>query len=53
MIVVSHDLHALSLMCDRVMWLEHGRMRKDRTQAAEVIAAYTNEVMQHAQLRAA
>jgi ABC-type polysaccharide/polyol phosphate transport system ATPase subunit len=51
-IVVSHDLPALSLMCDRVMWLEHGRVQSIGP-AAEVIAAYTNEILQHAQRRAA
>ena len=39
-IVVSHDLASLPLMCDRVLWLDHGRMRMIGP-AAEVIAAYT------------
>jgi ABC-type polysaccharide/polyol phosphate transport system ATPase subunit len=51
-IVVSHDLAALNLMCDRVMWLEHGRVQAIGP-AAEVIAAYTNQIMQNAQRRAA
>ena len=51
-IVVSHDLHALSLMCERVMWLEQGRANRIGP-TAEVIAAYTNQVTQNAQLRAA
>jgi ABC-type polysaccharide/polyol phosphate transport system ATPase subunit len=39
-IVVSHDLNSLSLLCDRVVWLDHGRIRMDGP-AAEVIAAYS------------
>jgi ABC-type polysaccharide/polyol phosphate transport system ATPase subunit len=51
-IVVSHDMPALALMCDRVMWLEHGRIQTIGP-TAEVIAAYTNQIMQNAQRRAA
>ena len=39
-IVVSHDLASLPLLCDRVLWLDHGRMQMIGP-AAEVIAAYT------------
>ena len=39
-IVVSHDLASLALLCDRVMWLDHGKMQMIGP-AAEVIAAYT------------
>jgi ABC-type polysaccharide/polyol phosphate transport system ATPase subunit len=42
-IVVSHDLAALALLCDRALWLDHGKMRMiGPTQ--EVIAAYTQQV---------
>jgi ABC-type polysaccharide/polyol phosphate transport system ATPase subunit len=51
-VVVSHDLGALALMCERVMWLEQGRVNMIGP-AAEVIAAYTSQVTQNAQLRAA
>jgi ABC-type polysaccharide/polyol phosphate transport system ATPase subunit len=51
-IVVSHDLPALALMCDRVLWLEHGRVQTIGP-TAEVIAAYTDQIMQNAQRRAA
>ena len=27
-IVVSHDLASLPLLCDRVLWLDHGRMHR-------------------------
>ncbi|MCE5267986.1 MAG: ABC transporter ATP-binding protein [Planctomycetaceae bacterium] len=42
-IVVSHDLASLELMCDRVLWLDHGHVRQ-LGPAKEVIAAYTQEV---------
>jgi ABC-type polysaccharide/polyol phosphate transport system ATPase subunit len=51
-IVVSHDLTALQLLCDRVMWLDHGRVRLVGS-TEEVIAAYTQQVNQDAQRQAA
>ena len=51
-IVVSHDLAALPLLCDRVIWLDHGRVQTIGP-AAEVIAAYTREVNQAVQRQAA
>ena len=42
-IVVSHDLASLGMLCDRVLWLDHGRARLIGP-AQEVIAAYTQEV---------
>ena len=42
-IVVSHDLQSLTLMCDRAMWLEHGRMQMIGP-TEQVIAAYTQQV---------
>jgi len=41
-IVVSHDLVSLPLLCDQVLWLDHGRMRL-LGPAAEVIEAYTTQ----------
>jgi ABC-type polysaccharide/polyol phosphate transport system ATPase subunit len=38
-VLVSHDLLSLGQLCDRVLWLEQGRIRQDGP-AAEVIAAY-------------
>jgi ABC-type polysaccharide/polyol phosphate transport system ATPase subunit len=51
-IIVSHDLPTLALMCDRVMWLEHGRLQTIGP-TAEVIAAYTEQVRHNAQRQAA
>jgi len=51
-IVVSHELASLSLLCDRVLWLDHGKIRLiGRTD--EVIAAYTQAVTQDSQRQAA
>jgi ABC-type polysaccharide/polyol phosphate transport system ATPase subunit len=38
-VVVSHDLNSLRPLCDRVLWLDHGRVRQSGP-AAEVIDAY-------------
>jgi ABC-type polysaccharide/polyol phosphate transport system ATPase subunit len=51
-IVVSHDLATLGTLCDRVLWLDHGRMRM-MGPAQEVIAAYTREVNEGRQRQAA
>jgi ABC-type polysaccharide/polyol phosphate transport system ATPase subunit len=51
-IVVSHDLPSLELLCDRVLWLDHGKTRMIGP-AKEVIAAYTREVEGVAQRQAA
>jgi ABC-type polysaccharide/polyol phosphate transport system ATPase subunit len=51
-VVVSHDLGSLELLCDRVLWLDHGNMRMiGPTQ--EVIAAYTQQVNQETHRKAA
>jgi len=42
-IVVSHDLGALSLLCDRAVWMDHGRIRQVGP-TTEVIQAYTASV---------
>ncbi len=41
-IVVSHDMQSLALMCDRVLWLDHGRVKMNGP-AEEVIEAYTQQ----------
>ena len=51
-IVVSHDLATLPLLCDRVLWLDHGKTQMIGP-AAEVIAAYTRQVNGGAQRQAA
>ncbi len=51
-IVVSHDLGTLPLLCDRVLWIDHGRVQMIGP-TAEVIAAYTQDVNQVMQRQAA
>jgi ABC-type polysaccharide/polyol phosphate transport system ATPase subunit len=51
-IVVSHDLHSLELLCDRVLWLDHGRVRLAGP-TKEVIEAYKQQVEEGSQRRAA
>jgi ABC-type polysaccharide/polyol phosphate transport system ATPase subunit len=41
-IVVSHDLQSLSLLCDRSIWLDHGRIQMHGP-TEDVIAAYTQQ----------
>lgn len=41
-IVVSHDMNSLEMMCDRVLWLDHGKMQSIGP-AKEVIKAYTQQ----------
>jgi ABC-type polysaccharide/polyol phosphate transport system ATPase subunit len=43
MVVVSHDLAGLPRLCDRAIWLDHGRVRQAGP-VADVIAAYTDHV---------
>src|SRR5262245_37773981 len=38
-VVVSHGLDSLEQLCDRVVWLDHGRVRCVGP-AAEILAAY-------------
>lgn len=47
-VVVSHDLASLAALCDRIVWLDHGRIRMEG-RAGDVIAAYrqTPEQTQH------
>jgi ABC-type polysaccharide/polyol phosphate transport system ATPase subunit len=48
-VVVSHDLNSVSMLCDKVMWLDHGRIQM-LGPTEEVIAAYqqqqSNEITQ-------
>jgi len=47
MVVVSHDLDSLPQVCNRAVWLDHGRV-KMMGSCAEVIAAYRSSVQGHA-----
>jgi ABC-type polysaccharide/polyol phosphate transport system ATPase subunit len=51
-IIVSHDLQAVRGLCDRVLWLDQGRLRMDGP-AEKVIAAYGQPRPPEGQLRAA
>jgi len=51
-IVVSHDLSSVAMLCDRVVWLDHGKIRQIGP-TDEVIAAYTQQNGQAAELRQA
>ena len=51
-IVVSHDLTSLAMRCDRVLWLDHGKVRRIGP-TEEVIEAYKQQVSEGAQRRAA
>ncbi|MEN6458104.1 MAG: ABC transporter ATP-binding protein [Thermoguttaceae bacterium] len=51
-IVVSHDLPTLALMCDQVLWLDHGHVRQIGP-AQEMIDAYKREMSGAPQLHAA
>jgi lipopolysaccharide transport system ATP-binding protein len=42
-VIVSHDLINLAQLCDRAVWLDHGRVRQVGP-TAEIIAAYTASV---------
>jgi ABC-type polysaccharide/polyol phosphate transport system ATPase subunit len=44
-VVVSHDLSSLANVCERAIWLDHGRVRQSGP-TAEVINAYTESVHQ-------
>jgi len=41
-IVVSHDLPSISMLCDRVLWLDHGRIHM-LGPTEEVVAAYSQQ----------
>jgi ABC-type polysaccharide/polyol phosphate transport system ATPase subunit len=42
-VLASHDLESLVALCDRCIWLDHGRLRAAGP-TPEVIAAYTESV---------
>lgn len=41
-IVVSHDMQSLELMCDNILWIDHGKSKMFGP-AGEVIKAYTQQ----------
>ena len=51
-VLVSHDMGSIGKICDRVLWLDHGRMQM-LGPTKEVVAAYTQQVNQDPQRRAA
>jgi ABC-type polysaccharide/polyol phosphate transport system ATPase subunit len=51
-VVVSHDLTSLPMLCDRTIWLDHGMIQRIGP-TEEIIAAYTQHVQQGVQLQAA
>jgi ABC-type polysaccharide/polyol phosphate transport system ATPase subunit len=42
-VAVSHDLNSLKKLCERVVWMDHGRVRRIGP-TAEIIAAYEQSV---------
>src|SRR5262245_31015896 len=52
LVLVSHDLSAVSRLCERTLWLDHGQVRLFGP-TAEVIAAYTAAMLPHEQPLAA
>jgi ABC-type polysaccharide/polyol phosphate transport system ATPase subunit len=51
-VMVSHDLDALSRFCNRAIWLDHGQIRL-AAPTSEVVAAYTEAMNSAARLKAA
>jgi lipopolysaccharide transport system ATP-binding protein len=51
-VIVTHDTPSLSRLCDRVIWLDHGRVRMQGP-VDEVVAAYTQQFGDQRQPRAA
>jgi ABC-type polysaccharide/polyol phosphate transport system ATPase subunit len=43
MVMVTHDLQTIKRVCNKVLWLEHGRMMADGP-AAQVVDAYVKKV---------
>lgn len=48
MVMVSHDLQSIKQMCNRVLWLEHGRVVADGP-ADWVVDEYVRRIMPHDQ----
>lgn len=42
---VSHNMHAVANLCDRVIWLEHGRLKASGT-AVDIVSRYTSSQME-------
>jgi ABC-type polysaccharide/polyol phosphate transport system ATPase subunit len=42
-VMVSHEMSSIAKMCERVLWMDHGRVRQEGP-SKEVIAAYTKSV---------
>jgi ABC-type polysaccharide/polyol phosphate transport system ATPase subunit len=42
-VTVSHDLHSIMNLCDRVLWIDHGAIRQDGP-AKETVNAYWHSV---------
>jgi ABC-type polysaccharide/polyol phosphate transport system ATPase subunit len=49
-VLVSHDLPSLAALCDRVVWLDHGKIHRIGP-TDEIIAAYTQQNGPGAELR--
>src|SRR5579871_1676247 len=47
MVLVTHDLESLKQMCNRAVWMDHGRVMMTG-EVGEVIAAYRSSVQGHA-----
>lgn len=45
LLFVSHDLNAVSSLCERAIWIESGRVRMD-TATAPIITAYTRSCLE-------
>ena len=43
-IIVSHDLHTMKELCNKVIWIESGKIRESGD-AETVISKYLNEIM--------
>jgi ABC-type polysaccharide/polyol phosphate transport system ATPase subunit len=51
MVMVSHDLQSIKQMCNRVLWLEHGRVAAEGP-AADVVDEYVRKVVPSAAVAA-
>jgi hypothetical protein len=43
-VIVSHDLHTMKELCNKVIWIESGKIRESGD-AETVISKYLNEIM--------
>jgi len=51
-VMVSHDLEALTRFCNRAIWLDHGQIRLAGS-TGEVVAAYTDAMSSAVRAKAA